>query len=82
MAEPLPAKVKRTLWRGDTRPWTHVFTQTDENGDDVLDEAGNPVPVAHTRRGPRQRRATLPPSAACAYPTTVDTPEVKPWGSP
>lgn len=32
MAEPIPAKVKRTLWRGDTRSWTHVFTDT-ETGD-------------------------------------------------
>lgn len=29
MAEPIPAKVKRTLWRGDTRSWTHVFTAAD-----------------------------------------------------
>lgn len=28
MAEPLPAKVTRKLWRGDTRVWTHVFTDT------------------------------------------------------
>lgn len=28
MAEPTPAKVKRSLYRGDTRVWTHVFTET------------------------------------------------------
>ena len=27
MAEPTPAKVKRSLYRGDTRVWTHVFTE-------------------------------------------------------
>lgn len=34
MAEPIPVKVKRTLWRGDTRTWTHVFTDT-ETGDPI-----------------------------------------------
>ena len=34
MAEPLPAKVTRKLWRGDTRVWTHVFTDT-ETGDPI-----------------------------------------------
>lgn len=28
MSEPLPVKVTRKLWRGDTRTWTHVFTDT------------------------------------------------------
>jgi hypothetical protein len=28
VAEPTPAKVKRSLYRGDTRVWTHVFTDT------------------------------------------------------
>lgn len=36
MAEPIPVKVKRTLWRGDTRVWTHVFTDTD---------SGDPIPI-------------------------------------
>lgn len=34
MAEPLPVKVTRKLWRGDTRVWTHVFTDT-ESGDPI-----------------------------------------------
>lgn len=29
MAEPLPQKVKRQLYRGDSRNWTHVFTDTE-----------------------------------------------------
>lgn len=29
MAEPLPEKVKRTLYRGNTRIWTHVITDTE-----------------------------------------------------
>ena len=28
MAEPLPAKVNLTLYRGDTRVWTDIFTET------------------------------------------------------
>lgn len=27
MAEPTPAKVKRSLYRGNTRRWTHVFEE-------------------------------------------------------
>lgn len=29
MAEQLPAKVKRTLYRGDHRQWIHTFTEDD-----------------------------------------------------
>jgi len=29
VAEPLPQKVARKLHRGDSRTWTHVFTDTD-----------------------------------------------------
>lgn len=29
MAEQLPAKVKRTLYRGDHRQWVHLFTEDD-----------------------------------------------------
>ena len=29
MADALPAKVQRKLWRGDSRTWTHVFTTGD-----------------------------------------------------
>jgi hypothetical protein len=32
MAEPLPLSTKRTIWRGDTRTWTHVFEDVAEDG--------------------------------------------------
>jgi hypothetical protein len=34
VAEPTPVKVKRSLYRGDTRVWTHVFTDSD-SGDPI-----------------------------------------------
>lgn len=34
MAEAIPVKIKRTLYRGDSRTWTHVFTDTD-TGDPI-----------------------------------------------
>lgn len=38
MAEPTPARVKRSLYRGDTRVWTHVFTDSETT--DPIDISG------------------------------------------
>ena len=29
MTDALPARIKRALWRGDSRTWTHTFTTVD-----------------------------------------------------
>ncbi len=41
----LPGKENLKLYRGDTRIWTSVFTELDANGEPVLDDDDNPVPI-------------------------------------